>query len=257
MKDYGLVSIITPNYNCERFIAKTIESVLAQSYQNWEMLIQDDCSKDASIRIAMEYAKKDSRIKLYNNGSNCGAAITRNNALKHAQGNWIAFLDSDDLWLSSKLEEQLLFMTTNGYDFSYHGYSEIDEDNHDLGVMVGGKKKVGVIGMYLCCWPGCLSVMYNAKKVGLVQITDVKKNNDTALWLKIIKKNNCYYLNQNLARYRRRKGSITPPGLIQRIGWHYRLFRDAEQMDSVSSFILMCLNIAGNAYKKFFYVKKL
>lgn len=256
IRNYGFVSIITPNYNCGRFIAQTIESIQRQTYKNWELLIQDDCSTDDSLMIAMQYVEKDSRIKLQCNVKKMGAAITRNNALKRAKGDFIAFLDSDDLWLPNKLEEQLAFMTSNGYNFTYHGYSEIDENNHYLGVKVSGKKKIGVVGMYLCCWPGCLSVMYNAKKVGLIQIDDVKKNNDTALWLKIIKKSNCYYLNKNLAEYRRRKGSITPPSLIQRIGWHYRLFRNAERMGPISSFVLMSLNVIGNTYKKLFYVKK-
>lgn len=256
MKDYGLVSIITPNYNCDRFIAETIESIQAQTYQNWELLIQDDCSKDNSLFVAMEYAQKDSRIKVQLNRINSGAAITRNNALQRAKGRWIAFLDSDDLWLPTKLEEQLNFMVINNYNFVYHNYDEIDEDGNYIGITVSGKKKVGILGMYLCCWPGCLSVMYNAKKIGLVQINDVKKNNDTALWLKVIKKSNCYLLDKKLAHYRRRAGSITPPSLIKRIMWHYLLFRDAEQMNPISSLLLMCLNICGNGYKKMFFVKK-
>lgn len=255
MTDFGLVSIITPNYNCGRFIAKTIESVLAQSYQNWELLIQDDCSSDNGVAVILRFAEKDTRIKVEMNNTNSGAAVTRNNALKRAKGKWIAFLDSDDLWLPMKLEEQLGFMVSNNYNFTYHGYSEIDEEDNKLNVVVSGKKRVGVVGMYACCWPGCLSVVYNAKMVGLIQINDVRKNNDTALWLKVIKNTDCYLLDKDLACYRRRKGSVTPPGLMQRIGWHYRLFRDAERMNPVVSFILMCLNIAGNAYKKVFYVK--
>lgn len=257
MQDYGLVSIITPNYNCERFITQTIESVLAQTYLNWELLIQDDCSTDNSVAVAMKYAEKDSRIKVRCNEVNAGAAVTRNNALKRAKGKWSAFLDSDDLWLPTKLEEQLKFMAENNYDFTYHNYTEIDEEGNDLGVFVSGKMKVGTIGMYLCCWPGCLSVMYDAEKIGLVQINDVKKNNDTALWLKVIKKADCYLLNKTLAKYRRRKGSMTPSSLTKRVGWHYRLFRDAERFDHVSSFCLMCLNVLGNGYKKLRYVKNL
>lgn len=257
MKDYGLVSIITPNYNCERFIGRTIESVQAQTYENWELLIQDDCSKDNGLSIALKYAQKDERIQVQTNSTNSGAAVTRNNALKRAKGKWSAFLDSDDLWLPTKLEEQLKFMAENNYDFTYHNYTEIDEEGNDLGVFVSGKMKVETIGMYLCCWPGCLSVMYNAEKIGLVQINDVKKNNDTALWLKVIKKADCYLLDKTLAKYRRRKGSITPSSLTKQVGWHYRLFRDAERFDHVSSFFLMCLNVLGNGYKKLRYVKNL
>lgn len=254
MQDYGLVSIITPTWNCGRFIAETIESVLAQTYSNWEMLIVDDCSTDNTKEIVERY--NDPRIHYHCLERNSGAAIARNTALKMAKGRWIAFLDSDDLWTPEKLERQLRFMTKNGYAFTYHEYIEIDEQDKELGVKVSGRNHVGRFGMYSCCWPGCLSVMYDADKIGLVQINDVKKNNDTALWLKVIQKADCHLLKENLAKYRRRKGSITPPSIKARVLWHYRLFRDAEEMNPVMSTFWMGMNIFGNLYKKMFYVKK-
>ena len=256
MKDYGLVSIITPSWNCDRFIKETIQSILTQTYTNLELLFQDDCSTDETRDVVLEYAQVDSRIKYECNAQNSGAAITRNNALKRAKGKWIAFLDSDDLWLPNKLEEQLKFMVNNNYAFSYHDYIEIDENSQELGVYVSGKNQVNKFDMYACCWPGCLSVMYNVEKIGLIQIRDVKKNNDSAMWLRIIRYTNCYLLPKQLGLYRRRIGSITPPSIKARILWHYRLFRDAELMNPISSFIWMCINIIGNSYKKIFYVKK-
>lgn len=256
MKDYGLVSIITPNYNCAKFIPETIESILAQSYPNWELLFQDDCSTDEGILIAQKYAEKDSRIKIQVNVTNSGAAVTRNNALQRAKGRWIAFLDSDDLWLPEKLERQLAFMQEHHYSFTYHEYVEIDEDSKELGVFVSGIKKVGKFSMYSCCWPGCLSVMYDAQTVGLVQIADIKKNNDSAMWLKIIKKTDCYLLKESLGRYRRRTGSITPPDIKARILWHYTLFRVAEEMNPLFATFLMGINVVGNSIKKIFFVKK-
>lgn len=249
-----LVSIITPTYNCAKFIEETIRSVQAQTYTNWEMIISDDCSTDNTQEIIKPYLASDSRIKYICNDMNSGAAITRNNALKVAQGRWIAFLDSDDLWLPEKLEKQVAFMEHNGYSFSYHEYTEISEDGDSLNIYVSGIKHVKQFGMYACCWPGCLAVMYDASKIGLIQINDVKKNNDTAMWLKVIKKADCYLLKENLAKYRRRKGSITPPSIKARILWHYRLFRDAERMSKAKSAIWMCINIVGNLYKKLFYV---
>lgn len=256
MVDYGLVSIITPNYNCGRFIAQTIESVLAQTYPHWELLIQDDCSTDDSVAVAERYAARDPRIKIEVNPRNCGAALTRNRALARAQGRWIAFLDSDDLWMPRKLELQIAFMVCNGYAFTYHEYVEIDEADNELGVYVSGKKRVGRFGMYSCCWPGCLTVMYDAAKIGLVQIRDVKKNNDSAMWLKVIRKSDCFLLKENLARYRRRRGSITPPGIVARILWHYPLFREAEQMNPFRATFWMLVNVPGNLCKKLFYVKR-
>ena len=250
------VSIITPTYNCAKFIVQTIESVLAQSYTDWEMIISDDCSTDNTQEVIKPYLEADSRIKYICNEKNSGAAITRNNALRVAQGRWIAFLDSDDLWAPEKLERQIAFMEQNGYAFSYHDYVEISEEGEKLGVYVSGKQRVGKFDMFACCWPGCLAVMYDASRIGLIQINDVKKNNDTAMWLKIICKSDCYLLKENLARYRRRRGSITPPSIKDRILWHYRLFRDAENMNCVKSAFWMCVNIVGNLYKKIFFVKK-
>ena len=102
MQDYGLVSIVTPNWNCSKYICETIKSVQAQTYQNWEMIIVDDCSTDNSEEVVTPFLKLDKRIRFLKNGKNSGAAVSRNNALREAKGRWIAFLDSDDLWLPEK-----------------------------------------------------------------------------------------------------------------------------------------------------------
>lgn len=256
MQDYGLVSIITPTWACAGFISDTIRSVMAQTYQHWELLIQDDCSTDSTHKVVQPFVKIDKRIKYECNTKNSGAAITRNNALQRAKGRWIAFLDSDDLWLPEKLEKQLQFMVENNYAFTYHEYAEISEDGKDLGVYVSGIKRVSEFQMYACCWPGCLAVMYDAEKIGLIQIKNVRKNNDTAMWLKVVKKAPCYLLKENLARYRRRALSITPKPLRKRIWAHYPLFRVAEGMNPVRATFWVLMNIFGNAYKKIFYVRK-
>ena len=256
MQDCCLVSIITPTWNCAPFICETIKSVLAQTYQNWELIISDDCSTDNTYKVVEPYLAMDSRIKYICNDHNSGAAVTRNNALRVAKGHWIAFLDSDDLWLPEKLEHQVRFMEENNYAFSYHEYTEMSEKGEDLGVYVSGKKHVSKFDMFACCWPGCLSVMYDAEKIGLIQINDIKKNNDTAMWLKVVRKAPCYLLKENLARYRRRKNSITPKPLWQRIWAHYPLFRVAEEMNPVRATFWTLMNVVGNAYKKMFFVKK-
>lgn len=251
---YDLVSIVMPSYNCGRFIRETIKSVLAQTYSNWELLFVDDCSTDDTETIVRSF--DDSRIHYYKNEQNSGAAVSRNRALREAKGHWIAFLDSDDLWLPEKLERQIHFMEENGYRFSYHEYDEIDEASQPLGVTVSGKRRVGKFDMFSCCWPGCLSVMYDRDYIGLVQINDVKKDNDSALWFKVIRKAPCYLLEENLGRYRRRIGSITPPSLMKRITAHYTLFRVAEGKGPIGASFWMCMNVVGNAWKKLFYVKK-
>ena len=124
----GLVSIVTPVYNAERFIKETIDSVIAQTYKNWEMILVDDCSSDSSAEIIDEYVKSDSRIKYMKNAENSGAAVSRNAGIEAAEGQYIAFVDSDDVWESEKLEKQLEFMKENGYGFTFTSYRYVMED---------------------------------------------------------------------------------------------------------------------------------
>lgn len=249
-----LVSVIMPTYNCGRFIAESISSVLAQTYTRWELLIVDDCSTDNTADLVASF--NDPRIRYQRNAQNEGAALTRNRALREAKGRYIAFLDADDLWAPEKLEHQIAFMQQHGYAFSYHNYVEIDEQSRPLGVLVSGRKKVGKWGMMSCCWPGCLSVMYDAKVVDLLQIPDIRKNNDSAMWLQAIQKTDCYLLLESLGSYRRRTGSITPTSVWKKIGWHYILFRQGADMNPIAAAFWMCVNILGNSYKKLRYVKR-
>lgn len=257
MQDYGLVSIITPSYNCAKFVEETIQSILSQTYTNWELLFQDDCSTDNTKEIVAKYAEKDLRIKYECNAKNSGAAITRNNALRRAKGKWIAFLDSDDLWLPEKLEKQIEFMKSNNYYFSYTRYCEINEQSEEIGRAISGPKCITKIGMFSFCWPGCLTVMYDRDHIGLIQIADIKKNNDYAMWLKVAQKANCYLLDECLAKYRRgRIGSISTHGYTTLIKWHYKLFRQSEEMNTISSLFLTCINLICGIYKKNKYVKR-
>ena len=160
MKDYGLVSIITPNWNCEKFIAETIESVQAQTYQNWEMLIQDDSSTDGSLQVAHSYAQKDSRIKIEVNQKNQGAAVTRNNAINRSKGVYLAYLDSDDIWLPEKLEKQLAFMEKYQCDACFSRYEHMDTYGVSLGVQAQVKKKVTYRDLLIHDWFGCLTLIY-------------------------------------------------------------------------------------------------
>ena len=205
-----LISVITPNYNCSRFIAETIESVLAQTYTNWEMIIVDDCSTDNSYEIALNYSKKDSRIKVYKNEYNSGAAVSRNKAIEVSQGEYLAFLDSDDLWMPEKLEKQLKFMQENNCDFSFTEYEHIDESNNSLLKVAKVIKQLTYKKMMLHCFPGCLTVMYNQNKVGKIYAQDIKKNNDNALFYPVLKKcDKALGYKECLGLYRIRKGSIS------------------------------------------------
>lgn len=252
-----LVSIIMPSYNCGRYVEETIRSVQAQTYQNWEIIFMDDCSTDGSIKTVSELREQDSRIRLFQNNINSGAAVSRNNALREAKGRWIAFLDSDDLWEPTKLEKQIKFMEENGIAFSYTGYQEIDDKSLPTGVHISGPKHVTKTGMFAFCWPGCLTVMYDASKIGLIQIEDIKKNNDYAMWLKVCRKADCYLLDECLAKYRRgRVGSVSSHGILTMIGWHYKLWHEAEGLNLIASLWYTGLNLVCGFYKKMKYVKK-
>lgn len=249
-----LVSIIMPSYNTGKFIKETMESVLAQSYPMWELIIVDDCSTDHTDEIVSPYLA-DERIRYIKNDTNSGAAVSRNRALREAKGKWIAFLDSDDLWGPEKLEKQIAFMQKNGYHFSYTNYIEIDEESNPNGKSVTGPKRITKQGMYNYCWMGCLTVMYDAEAIGLIQIADIKKNNDYAMWLKVCPKADCYLLDETLAKYRKRSGSISNHGYMKLIRWHYKLYREAENKNPVASTMLTVRNLFFGVIKKLRYVK--
>ena len=252
-----LVSIIMPSYNCGKFVEETIRSVQNQTYQNWEIIFMDDCSTDDTLRLVSALRDKDNRINLYQNYGNLGAAVSRNNALREAKGRWIAFLDSDDLWEPTKLEKQIRFMEDNRYAFSYTSYKEIDSASNSSGVFVSGPKHITKQGMYNFCWPGCLTVMYDASKIGLIQIEDIKKNNDYAMWLKVCKKADCYLLDECLASYRRgRAGSVSSHSITTMIGWHYKLWHEAEGKKTVAAMWYTGVNLVYGFYKKMKYVKR-
>ena len=250
-----LVSIIMPSYNTGRFLAEAVGSVLAQTYSAWELLIVDDCSTDDTDAVAAGFT--DGRIRYFKNEKNSGAAFSRNRALREARGRWIAFLDSDDRWAPDKLEKQLAFMQENGYAFSYTGYSEMDADGQPLGRSLTGPRRITRRGMYRYCWPGCLTVMYDAGVVGLLQIADIEKNNDYAMWLQVCKKADCYLLREELAQYRRgRAGSVSSHGYGKLIEWHYRLFRQADGRGPLVAACFTVRNLFFCVWKKLFFVKR-
>ena len=251
----GLVSIIMPSWNTGRFIAESIQSVINQTYQKWELLIVDDCSTDNTDAVVTSFT--DERIRYFHNDHNSGAALTRNYALREAQGEWIAFLDSDDLWLPKKLEKQLNFMNRNGYVFSYHEYVKIDEESRPLNVYVSGPDTVTKRKMYHYGYPGCLTFMYSAKALGLIQIKDIKKNNDYAILLQLCKKANCYLLKENLAQYRIRKKSISHDKLSKKLKSHFDLFHYCDEKPALVALWYACWNMWFGLMKKRMYERRI
>ena len=182
-----LVSIITPMYNSEKFILKTIESVINQTYSNWELLLIDDGSIDNTIQIVEDFKQKYSNIKLIQNLTNLGAAQSRNKGILEAKGEYIAFLDADDLWKPNKLDLQIQFMQTHNCDVSFSSYEQIAENGKPLHKLVQALPKLTYNKYLKTNYIGNLTGMYNAKTLGKITSPDLRKRQDWLLWLAAIK----------------------------------------------------------------------
>ncbi|SEK46408.1 Glycosyltransferase involved in cell wall bisynthesis [Pseudobutyrivibrio ruminis] len=249
--DRGLVSVIMPSWNTAGYIMESVESVLNQTYQNWELIIVDDASTDGTVDLLKQV--DDPRVKVFVNEQNSGAAVTRNRAMREAKGDWIAFLDSDDLWSPTKLEKQLEFMVEHDYVFSYHDFEKIDEASKPIGIRVSGPDVVTKHKMYNYGYPGCLTFMYKASAFGVIQIKDIKKNNDYAILLQLCKKASCYRLPENLAQYRIRTVSISHDKLSKKLRSHYDLFHMCDEKPALIAFWFACWNMFYGVLKKIRY----
>lgn len=206
-----LISIIMPNYNGERFIKDSIDTILNQTYKNWELLIVDDCSKDKSIEI-IKKNYNDKRIKLIKLYENKGSAYARNKALRQAQGRYIAFLDSDDLWLNNFLEEQMKFLKANKASLVYCSYYMIDENNKEILNPYIVKDKVSYKDILKFLPIGMLTSLYDTKQIGKYYFEESLGSirDDYVYWLKILKNIDFGYANPEiLAKYRIHKNGIT------------------------------------------------
>ncbi len=251
MTDYGLVSIITPSYNCAQFVRETIESVLVQTYQKWELIIVDDCSTDDSQKIIEDYVHRDPRIKLFILKQNSGAAVARTKAMQLANGRYMAFLDSDDLWLPNKLEKQLDFMNEYNHAFSCTAYEQIDEKGNSLNRIIHTKQKVDYNRLLLDCPVGNSTVMYNAAMMGKFEVPNIRKRNDDALWLKMLKTEKYIWgMPDVLMRYRIRSGSISV-NKFSLIKYHWYLYREVEHLNVCRS----AFHIGYWCFLKMFHIK--
>jgi teichuronic acid biosynthesis glycosyltransferase TuaG len=231
----GLVSVITPTYNCGKFIGATIASVQNQDYNNWEMIIVDDCSQDETKNIVTEIAAKDDRIKYFCLEKNSGAAVARTKAMQLANGEYMAFLDSDDLWVPNKLTSQLAFMKDNGYAFTCTAYEQIDENGELLGKVIKTISKTDYNRLLLDCPVGNSTVVYSVKQMGKFEVPNIRKRNDDALWLKMLKKEQYIYGMQDvLMQYRIRSGSISN-NKLKVIKYHWILYREIEHLGVLRS----------------------
>ncbi len=236
----GLVSIITPTYNCGRFIEETIKSIQSQTYPHWELVIVDDCSTDNTKDIVLLYVNKDSRIKYHCLSVNSGAAIARTTAMELAEGEFMAFCDSDDLWMPDKLERQLEFMKMNQYAFICSAYVQINENGESLNRIIKPKKKCSYNRLLLDCPVGNSTVMYNVGIMGKFKVPNIRKRNDDALWLQMLKKEKYIWgMDDVLMKYRIRQNSISS-NKLKVVKYHWILYREIEHLSILRSLFHIC-----------------
>lgn len=254
----GLVSIITPVYACERYISMTIDSVLAQTYSDWEMLLVDDCSPDSSAQIIAQYQEKDPRIKYFRLTRNSGAAIARNTALENARGRYIAYLDADDIWMPDKLRRQLEFMEKNDAVFSCCDYEKIESDGTPLNKVVHMPGTITYEQLLRNTIIQTVGVIVDTARVdrALLVMPNVRRGQDSATWLQLLR-NGVKFLGQNevLAQYRRVPRSLSANKLnaVKRT-WY--LYRGVEKLPLLKSAWCM-VGWAWHASLKRIYVRKI
>ena len=199
----SLISIITPMYNSEKFIPLCIESVLAQTYKNWELLVvYDSGTNDSSPDIVKKYSNMDSRVKLIKVPNGKGLSLSRNYAIQKSNGRFLAFLDSDDLWLESKLEKQIYFMKQNRCALSCHGFRRINSDGNTIGRKISVPYNITYKRLLQQNCLGCLTVMIDLDKTGKIQFIETK-HEDFILWLRLLREGHkCLGINEDLGRYR-------------------------------------------------------
>lgn len=234
----GLVSIITPCYNGEKYIAQTIDSVIAQTYKEWEMIIVDDGSKDGSAELVRKYMENEPRIKFIQQ-ANAGSAAARNNGIRSCEGQYIALLDADDLWEPEFLEEQIKFMKEKNATCVYCSYRCIDEDSNEILSPVICKPEITTKDMMITNYIGCLSGLYDSSKHGKIYLREELKSmrDDYAYWLDIVKLDDKAYGNQKLlARYRVLANSTTG-NKKKLIGKQYKFYREYLKLGVIKSTI--------------------
>jgi len=249
MKETPLISVITPVFNSVNFIVEAINSVRNQSYLNWEMVITDDHSDDKTVEIIERLMIEDSRIKLFKLDVNLGAGVARNTSILNSKGDFIAFLDSDDQWLPTKLEEQVKFMIKNKYTFSFTSYLPMKENGTETNRVVISREKVSMRDMRMTNYIGCSTAMYNVEVIGKKYMPEIRKRQDYGLWIDLISETGfAYGLKEALTKYRVRENSVSSNKVLL-IKWMWNFYREVLLMSRIRAFLAVCtwgfLNVSG------------
>lgn len=237
-----MVSVVMPTYNCASFIQEAVESVVAQTYPSWELIIVDDCSTDNTKAVLAPYLAKYPNIHYTFLEKNSGPAVARSEALKQVKGDYVAFLDSDDLWTPNKLSLQIDFMKQKKVPFSATGYELISEDGTSKGIALLPPQKTNYDKMLrLSCPVGNLTIMYDRRIIGDQQVPAIKKRNDFALWLQTLHKTDaCYGMSDVLGKYRVRSQSVSR-NKFKLLPYHWHLYHHIEKLGVIkSSWYILC-----------------
>lgn len=251
------ISIITPVYNYEKLIEKTIECVLNQTYKNWEWLLVDDCSPDDSAIIIKKYAKNDNRIKYFKLSENSGAAVARNKALAESTGRFVAYLDADDLWKNDKLEKQVKFMLENQYSFTCTDYEKITETGNSLNKIIKIPKKVDYNLFLRNTIIQTVGVMVDTKLTGkeLLKMPNIRRRQDAATWCQLLKNgHDCYECPENLSYYRVVTNSLSS-NKFKAIKMNWYWYRKIEKL-SLWKACYCFIGYAFNGVRKRIYIKR-
>ncbi len=223
-----LISIITPVYNSAAFIGDTIESVLNQTYTNWEMILVDDVSTDDSVAVIKSF--DDDRIKLIQLEKNSGPAVARNTAILKAKGRYIAFLDSDDLWLPEKLEKQLAFIQQKNCAVVHSAYEIMDAAGNHTGKIISAPETLTYNQLLNYNYIGCLTGMYDTEKTGKVLMPDISKRQDYGLWLAILRQGYiACFQHEVLALYRTGRVSVSS-NKAATASYNWKILREIEKL---------------------------
>ncbi|MFH6767372.1 glycosyltransferase family 2 protein [Gaetbulibacter aquiaggeris] len=246
-----LVSIITPMFNSEVFISETINSVLNQTFLNWELLLIDDYSSDKTIAIVNEFITQTPNIKLLKNEANLGAAISRNKGIMEAQGDYIAFLDADDLWKPEKLQIQIEFMQTEDCDVCFSCYEQINETGKPLNKLIKALPELTYKKFLKSNYIGNLTGMYNANVLGKITTPDLRKRQDWAMWLDAIKKSGkpARSIQESLAYYRVRKDSMSS-NKLNLIKYNYLVYKKGLGFSTLKSIYYMLIFLREHFFIK-------
>ncbi len=247
----GLVSIITACYNSEEYIAEAIQSVQAQTYTNWEMLITDDRSSDKTRQIIEKYSRQDKRIKLFCLEKNQGPAVARNHSIKNAKGRFIAFLDADDIWMPEKLSTQVNILAKKEYDICFSSYSQIDEKGDELGIKVNAIEHLSFQKLLKNNYIGNLTGIYDASILGKIYNPELKKRQDWCLWIEALRRSKkpAYGIQKVLAKYRIRQDSISK-NKFSLLKYNFQVYHKFLRFSYLKSLLFLLIFL-----KEYFFIR--